>query len=121
MQDPSYFGLQYNLRQTPIPFSADEIRRLPEGVSGVYAIWIADEPIYIGMAKRCLRRRLLSHLNNADRSKNPCLYAKIGKYGIFNETIAAFTTVPVPTRALVPELEKQIIQAWRPECNRNYL
>lgn len=121
MNDPSPFGLQDSLRRDLRPFSAAEIRRIPEDVSGVYAIWIAEEPIYIGMAKRCLRRRLLSHLNNADRSKNPCLYAKIGKHGIFNETLAAFTRVPVPTRDLVPELEKAIIQDWRPECNRNYL
>ena len=119
--NPSYFGLQYDLRQNRRPFSAAEIRKIPENVSGVYAVWIADEPIYVGMAKRCLRRRLLSHLNSADTSANPCLYAKIGKRGIFGSAIAAFSAVPVPTRDLVPDLEKAIIQEWRPECNRQFL
>lgn len=120
--NPSYFGLQYALRQDPRPFDAAEIRKIPENASGIYAIWIADEPIYVGMAKRCLRRRLLAHLNNDDPSVNLCLYAKIGKRGIFSDTPAAlFTHAPVPTRALVPDLEKAIIQDWKPACNRTYL
>ena len=38
MNAPSYFGLQDRLRQDLRPFSAAEIRQIPENVSGVYAI-----------------------------------------------------------------------------------
>ena len=121
--DPSYFGLQYSLRDCDRrrSFTSDEIRKIPENLSGVYAIWLVDEPIYVGMAKSCLRRRLLAHLNNDDVSVNRCLYTKIGKRGIFGGGVVSFSAIPVPTRDLVPELEKALIQEWQPECNRQFL
>ena len=115
----SYFGIQYDLKRNMRPFSADAIRALPSDAAGVYAIWIVEQLIYVGKATACIRTRLLSHLYNTDRSINPCLYAKIGRHGIFDERTARFTCVvlSLPDEE-IGEIESRLIEDWQPECNR---
>ena len=78
-----------------------------------------EQLIYIGKATACIRNRLLSHLYNTDRAINPCLYAKIGRHGIFDERTARFSCVVLfLPREEIGEIESRLIDDWQPECNR---
>ncbi len=113
--EPSYFGLQYSMRRDLRPFDSETVRELPKGMSGVYAIWVLGEAVYVGMSEACVRSRLLGHLNNSDRGRNPCLYDKIGRRGLFKGGAAEFSVALA--RSAARELEAALIQEWRPECN----
>ncbi|MCY4653129.1 MAG: hypothetical protein OXC95_08195 [Dehalococcoidia bacterium] len=72
-----------------------------QSIERKYDIFIShavDQLIYVGKATACIRTRLLRHLYNTDRLINPCLYAKIGRHGIFDERTARFSCVVLSLR-----------------------
>src|SRR5688572_12196863 len=47
---------------------------VPADVAGVYTIWSGDHFIYVGIAARCLRRRLSSHASGRRGGDQFCVY-----------------------------------------------
>ncbi len=111
------FAAKYQLEQDLRPFTRAEVRRLPRGRRGLYALWLPAEPegghehLYLGMSTTCLRRRLLQHL--ADET-NPELQRRLRLFQDLVEFSVAFTQNTAETR----RLETALIQAWRPKTNR---
>ena len=111
------FAAKYQLERELRPFTPDEVRRLPRGRTGLYALWLAaeieggHERLYLGMSATCLRRRLLDHLNN---ETNPELRRELRMFRDRVEFSAVFTTGERETR----DLETALIRDWQPETNR---
>ncbi|MCY4112041.1 MAG: hypothetical protein OXF96_08890 [Chloroflexi bacterium] len=111
------FAAKYRLERELRPFTRDEVRRLPSGRSGLYALWLAAETeggherIYLGMSATCVRRRLLDHLSN---ETNPELRRELRLFRDRVEFSAVFTTGERETR----DLETALIRDWQPETNR---
>ena len=114
------FALKYQLERDIRPFNRDNVRGLPKGRSGVYAMWlpIGNEGdydcLYVGMSRVCVRQRLLQHLSDED---NPELRRQFRMFRDIVQFSAAFTQGVQQTRAL----EALVIRDWQPETNRNLL
>lgn len=114
------FGLKYKLERDLRPFNRDELGNLPQGRTGVYAIWLPSEftsrheCLYVGMSEACVRQRLLQHLQN---ETNPALLRQLRLFRDIVLFSAAFTEGRQETLAL----ETAVIQAWQPATNRNKL
>ena len=107
------FAKKYQLENNLCPFNREEVQKLPKDRCGLYALWLPDERLYIGMSTTCVRRRLLEHLRN---EVNPELRRQLRIFPDLVEFSVTFTEVEEETR----ELEAAIIRAWQPETNRNY-
>ena len=111
------FGLKYQLERDLRPFNRDAARRLPKEGAGVYALWIPagsqgrHECIYVGMSERCVRRRLLQHLQ---RETNPDLLRQLRLF----RDIVRFSAVFTHDREETLMLETAVIQDWQPATNR---
>lgn len=114
------FTLQYQLERNLRPFKQDEIRWLPKGRSGLYALWLpgdiedAYDCLYVGMSEVCLRQRLLQHLTN---ETNPGLRLKLRMFS----DMVLFSLSYIERVEQIRELEAELVQAWQPETNRNLL
>ena len=114
------FGLKFCLQRMRFPYRRDDVRRLPQGRCGVYALWLpsvvpsAYDCIYAGKSETCIRRRLLQHLQD---EPNPRLRRMLRTYRDIVEFSVAFTACAAETDAL----ETQVINDWQPETNRNKL
>lgn len=114
------FGLKYQLERELRPFNADEVRKLPTGRTGVYALWLPAEigggydALYVGMSDACVRERLLQHLRN---EANPGLLRQLRLFRDIVMFSAAFTSGREETLAL----ETAVIRDWQPATNRNKL
>ena len=114
------FGLKYQLERELRPFHADEVRRLPTGHTGVYALWLPAEigggydALYVGMSDACVRERLLQHLRN---ETNPELLRQLRLFRDIVMFSAAFTSGKKETL----DLETAVIRDWQPFTNRNKL
>lgn len=110
------FALKYSLERDFLPFTREEVRKLPKDRIGVYAFWLVDDDdeiqscLYVGISKTCMRRRLRSHLFNETNSELR------HQFELFSDVVRftfAFTDSPEQTR----ELEAALVRAWQPECN----
>ncbi len=114
------FGLKYRLERELRPFNADEVRKLPRGRTGVYALWLPSEigggydALYVGMSDASVRQRLLQHLQN---ETNPELLRQLRLFRDIVMFSAAFTSGREETLAL----ETAVIRDWQPMTNRNKL
>ena len=112
------FGLLYRLRNGRRPYRRDEVRRLPRGRCGVYALWLPSpafageyDCIYVGKSESCVRRRLLDHLRD---DPNPGV-----RRLLYDFRTAARYSVAFAERHEADALETAAIRAWRPETNRS--
>ena len=114
------FALKYQLERNILPFTRDQVRRLPKDRLGVYALWLptdaegAYDCLYVGMSTTCTRQRLLQHLSN---ETNPKLRRQLRMFREIVQFSAAFTQDVQETR----DLEALIIHDWQPETNRHLL
>ena len=113
------FALKYRLRRERLPYTREQVRRLPTNRIGVYAVWlpseVADAPdcLYVGKSETCIRRRLLEHFQ--DDEPNPILRSKLRLFRDIVQFSYAYTANVEETDAL----ETHVIQDWQPEANRN--
>ncbi len=112
------FGLQYRLERELRPFKAENVRRLPRGCAGVYALWLPPvagrrwECIYVGMSSSDVRQRLRQHLQH---ETNPELARLLRLFPDLVKFSLALTRGRQETLAL----ETAVIRAWQPAANRN--
>ena len=108
------FALKYQLERESRPFQRDEVRCLPEGRRGVYALWLPSgdlpECLYVGISKTCVRRRLLDHLSN---ETNDDLRRQLRLFGDEVRFAVAYTDDDAQTL----ELEALVVGDWQPRCN----
>ena len=113
------FALKYRLRRERLPYTREQVRRLPLNRTGVYALWlpseIPDAPdcLYVGKSETCIRRRLLEHLQ--DDEPNLDLRRALRTFRDIVQFSVAYTANAEETDAL----ETHVIQDWQPEANRN--
>ena len=68
------YVLQYQLKRNLRPFTREEILQLPTRRSGVYVLWRKtgtegrNDCLYVGESTTCVRRRLLQHYSNAQKT-----------------------------------------------------
>ena len=116
----SPFGLKYQLELDLRPFKRAEVRRLPKGRTGVYALWVPaeiegrHECLYVGMSEACVRQRLLQHLQN---ETNPGLLRQLRLF----RDIVMFSTAFTDGKEETLALETAVIQDWQPATNRQKL
>ena len=113
----SPFGLKYQLERDLRPYNGAEVRHLPKGRTGVYALWIPaefdgrHECLYVGMSEASVRQRLLQHLQN---ETNPELLRQLQLFRDIVMFSFAFTHGREETLAL----ETAVIRDWKPATNR---
>lgn len=116
-ENPTPFGLLYQLEQELRPYTEDNVRIIPDGRTGVYALWLPNETgcgyecIYVGMSTTSLRRRLMEHLQ---RETNPILARDLRLY----PDLVLFSFAYTQGRQETMELEDSAIKAWKPRTNR---
>ena len=112
-QQTTAFTLRYRLQQRR-PYTREEVRRLPSGRCGLYALWLpSDDPecLYVGKSETCIRTRLLGHLSS---ETNPDLRRELRLFRDRVKFSVAYTANIAETDAL----ETEVIRAWQPLTNR---
>ena len=110
------YVLQYQLKQNLRPFTREEIRQLPTGLTGVYVLWRKtgtegrNECLYVGESTTCVRRRLLQHYANA---QNDGLHSQLRMFRPIIQFSVEFTEDAEETVLL----ESELIRAWQPKTN----
>ena len=116
-QQTTPFGLKYQLERDLRFFNPSEVRRLPKGQTGVYALWLPVEKegrhecLYVGMSEACVRQRLLQHLQN---ETNPELLRQLRLF----RDIVMFSFAFTHGRGETLALETAVIRDWKPATNR---
>ena len=114
------FSVMYRLERGLRPYTREEVRRLPEGLTGVYAIWLpsglkdAPQCLYVGISWTCVRRRLLNHLSNDE--PNPGLRTDLR---LFRDTVLFSTAIMPVDREILEPLESAIVSKWQTASNVN--
>ena len=114
------FAVMYKLERNLRPYTRQEVRRLPKGQSGVYAIWLpsrlkdAPQCLYVGISWTCVRRRLLDHLTNDE--PNPGLLTDLR---LFRDTVLFSTAIMPVDREILEPLESAIVSKWQTATNIN--
>jgi hypothetical protein len=99
----------------PLLLVDSEIDRIPDGISGVYALQLFDlrsgmyPVIYVGQAAD-LKIRLLQHASGTNTSPDVIAVRSV--------QCGYFSAAPVPNTALRLSIESGLIRLLRPPCNR---
>lgn len=92
--------------QNKMPFTRDGIAALNPNQRGCYGIFNAYGCVYIGQGD--LRDRLMAHLSGT--GGNPSILTRMPTYYL--------TAVPLTLLSDLGDMERRLIAAYRPECNR---
>lgn len=116
MQSAPLLSVKYRLEQESewMPFTREEVRRVPIDQGGVYAIWLPpNDCLYVGMSEDRIGARLMDHLRN---ETNPGLRSDLALFPAAARFSAAYPLALEEIRAL----EAALIRDWKPRHNRAF-
>ena len=112
------FTVKHQLQNNMQPYNRDQVRKLPENLTGLYAIWLPDgapdanEPLYVGMSDTCIRTRLLQHLSREETNLE--LRAELR---MFRDSVR-FSFVCIGGREEIFAFERAVTKSFQPNTNR---
>ena len=118
MTTQNLFTVKHQLQYDTRPYNRDEVRKLPENLTGLYAIWLPDgapgsnEPLYVGMSDTCIRTRLLQHLSKEEPNQE--LRAELR---MFRDSVQ-FSFTCIQGREEIFGFERAVTKAFQPNTNR---